>query len=218
MNKIYTVIIFMLAIFLTGCFNESENPAQFMYEHLEEAVAIEVELGEKQAPLTEAENMEYELYEEMLTLSELSEIEELAQQAIESAESRRELMVEEKEIIDAAYEEFALAKAFIDDIEDEEIKQQADEMVSAMENRYEAYNELYNKYVETIDIDIELYSMVFQEELTVDELQAQHDIVNEAYNEINEFNDMFNQYTTAFNDAKRDFYEAAELDVVFDAN
>ncbi|MDG5789488.1 YkyA family protein [Evansella sp. AB-P1] len=216
MKKLFMLFFVVLLIpILAGC-EEEDNPVEFMYEHLEEAVSIERAVGEKQDPLTEAEDNELQWYTEMSETSDMEEIEYLAQQAIQSAEDRRELMEEEKEIIDEAFEEFQLAKPFIDDIEDESLQNNANSMVSIMEDRYEVYQELYEHYIETIDMDIELYTMYFQEDLAFEELQQQHDLVNEAYQRINELNQEFNEYTANFNESKRDFYDLAELDVVFE--
>ncbi|MDQ0253883.1 tetratricopeptide (TPR) repeat protein [Evansella vedderi] len=221
MNKLkistITLVMFLLMVILAACSEEQPpNPAEFMYEHFEEAVVIERAVEEIQVPLTEAENNEFEWYEEMLALSDLEEIEALAAQAIESAEERRALMDEEKEIIDNAFQEFQQAIDFIEDFQDEVVKEQAEDIVRMMEERHQTYQDLYNKYMETIDMDIELYTLIYQEELTIEELQEKHDLVNEAYQQINELNNQFNEITAEFNNAKREFYENAGLEVVFE--
>lgn len=207
----------VLTALMVGC-NEEEppNPAEFMYEHFEESVTIEKAVEDLQGPLTEAENNEFEWYEEMLSLTELEEIEELAEQAIQSAEERRALMNEEKEIIDNAYEEFQLAREFVEDFEEEEVRDKAESVMAIMDERYETYQDLYDKYIETIDMDIELYTMLYEEELTVEELQEKHESVNAAYREINELNSRFNELTSEFNAAKREFYELSGLQVEFE--
>ncbi|SDY78502.1 Putative cell-wall binding lipoprotein [Evansella caseinilytica] len=208
------IILSVICFMLIAC--SDDNPAESMYGHLEEAVQIEKAVEGKQTPLADAENDEYDLYEEMLSLSDLEEIESLSKQAIESAEKRRTLVQEEKAIIDEAYEQFLLSVPFIEAFEEEAIQSQAEEMVEVMKDRYETYQELYSEYVATIDLDVRLYTLVYQEDLTIDQLQEQHDLVNEAYQRINDLNQRFNEYTSSFNDAKRSFYDVADLDVVFD--
>lgn len=211
MSVIFLSVI--LGVILTAC--GGEEPAEFIYEHLEEAVQIEHSVADKQGPLTEAEELEHEWYEEMLALSDEDEIQELSQQAIESAEERRTLMNDEKVIIEEAYEEFQQSKEFITEL-DEEVATHAVQLVQTMEERYELYEQLFNKYNETIELDIELYELIAQEDLTVEELQEQHDLVNEAYEEINELNNNFNEKTVQYNEEKREFYEVAELNVVYE--
>ncbi|WP_158282214.1 YkyA family protein [Salipaludibacillus keqinensis] len=215
MKKIYLFIVLAatLAIF-TACFGD--QPAEEMYEHLEESVQIEQEIEAKQEPLTSAEENEVALYEEMLTLSSVEEIEPLADEAIESAEQRRELMDEEKELIEESFSIFQEAEQHVEDIEEEEERQAAENLVNTMNERYEVYQELHEAYMTSIDQDIQLYEMAKDEEVEVEQLQEQHDSVNELYNEITELNQQFNELTNQYNDAKMEFYEAAELNVVFE--
>ncbi|WP_380086975.1 YkyA family protein [Evansella tamaricis] len=217
MKKLYLVCTaFMLSLFAAGCSEEQVNHVELMYDHLEEAVQIEKAVEDKQGPLTEAENYELELYEQLRDISDLAELEEIAQTAIESAEERRSIMEEEKAIIETAYDEFQLSIEYLDEIEDEEVKAQGQAMIEVMENRFETYQELFSQYLLTIDLDIELYSMYYHEDTTIEDLQDQHDLVNEAYQVINDLNQQFNDHTNEFNESKRSFYEMAELNVVFE--
>ncbi|WP_416151099.1 YkyA family protein [Salipaludibacillus sp. HK11] len=215
MKKIYLFVLFAaMMVVYTACFGE--QPAELMYDHLEESVQIENEIEGKQDPLTNAEQEEVNLYEEMLTLSSVEEIEPLADQAIESADTRRELMEEEKELIEESYLIFQEAEQYVDDIDDEDVLQAANSVVETMNERYDVYMQLHEAYTHSIDLDILLYEMAKDEEVEVDELQEQHDTVNEAYSEISQLNDQFNQLTNDYNDAKVNFYETAELNVTFE--
>jgi len=203
----------MMAV-LTACFGE--QPAELMYDHLEESVQIEKEIEVKQEPLTNAENDEVDLYEEMLTLSSVEEIEPLAIEAIASAEERRKIMEEEKSLIEESYSIFQEAEQHIEDFDEEKVVQAANELVETMNERYDVYQELYEEYIHSIDQDIRLYEMAKDEEVDVEELQDQHNATNESYNQINELNQQFNQLTNEYNEAKIHFYETSELDVVFE--
>ncbi|PYZ97826.1 hypothetical protein CR205_04320 [Alteribacter lacisalsi] len=199
-----------LAALLTGCFGS--NAAMDMHEHLENAVEKEQVFQEQQSPLTEAETREHELYSEMLEMTEVEDIEPLSEEAVESAEERRSIIEIEKESIDDAYNEFQEVTGYLDDLE-EEARPAAEDMIAAMDARYEAYQDLYDEYMETIDLDIELYNMITQEELTREELQDQHDLVNDAYSRVNSLNSEFNKRTQEYNEAKRTFYQEADLNV-----
>lgn len=199
---------------LVACFGE--QPAELMYDHLEESVQIEKEIEAKQDPLMNAEKKEVDLYEEMLTLSSIEEIKSLADEAISSAEERREIMDEEKSLIEESYATFLQIEPYIEDINEDDIEQAANELVETMDERYDSYQKLYEEYMKSIDQDIRLYEMVKNEEVEVEELQEQHDVANEGYNKITQFNEQFNQLTNDYNDAKINFYEVSELDVVFE--
>lgn len=212
MKNTYRLSASLLMLFVfTAC--NGENASEQIYEEWEEAVQIELEIESIQDPLAENEQTESELYTDMLELSEVDEIEPLSQEAVASAEERRELMEEEKSIVDEAYEQFETGTDHIENIEEEEERQTAEEVVSTMDERYEAYNALHEQYVTSIDNDIELYEMIANEQVEVDELQEQHEVVNEAYEAISELNAEFNQKTDEFNEDKMNFYNTADLNV-----
>lgn len=212
MKKSLLVSIGTLAV-LTAC--NDENPAEFMYEHLEESVSIEMEMADIQEPLQTMEQDELAMYEEMLTISDIEDIVPLAEDAIASAEERRSMMEEELEIVERSYEEFNEARDYLDDL-DEEVLPYAEDVMSAMDDRYDHYQELHTSYMASIDLDIELYEMMKDEDVEIETLEEQHDTVNAAYEEISALNDEFNDLTRQYNDRKRDFYEAADLNVTFE--
>jgi hypothetical protein len=212
-KKMKSVWILILLVVAVGC--TKTNPAEDVYYHLEKAVSLEAIFEEQQEPLSKAEIEEYELYDQILELSDLDEIKALASNAEELANSR-DLMIElEKESIDGAYEEYTKIKAIIETFKDEDLKKIANQLVTVMDSRYETYLELYNEYKEAITFDLELYELIQKEDLTIDELEAQHDKVNASYEKVNHYKDMFNEYTIQYNELKREFYDFAELDVVY---
>ncbi|WP_280770766.1 YkyA family protein [Salipaludibacillus daqingensis] len=185
------------------------NSSEMIYDYLEESVQKEIEIEDKQGPLTEAETNEMEWYGEMLALSNIEDIEPLVDEAIASADERKSLVEEEQLIMEQSFSIFQEAEAFTEDINDEDAKNYADEFVIIMNNRYDTYEELYDTYLQSIEEDILLYEMVKDEEVELEELQEQHEMVNEMYNEISELNEQFNQLTAEFNDTKLAFYNEA---------
>lgn len=216
MNKVkmVTVSVLMLTLLLTGCIRE--NLAEKVYDHLEEAVSLEQQFTEQQQPLAEAESREYEIYEEVLRLSNMEEISPLISEVKELANTRTEMLKKEKESIDAAYNEFLAVISIIEEIEDEELKQAGELLVEAMEQRYTTYQNLYENYHVAIGLDLELYDLVLKEDLTIEQLQSQHDLVNASYENVNNYKDKFNEFTKEYNDRKRDFYLLADLNVIFE--
>ncbi|SDH88466.1 YkyA family protein [Alteribacillus bidgolensis] len=200
-------IIFFI---LSACGN---SPEERVYSHLEEAVALEETFEDQQEPLMELEEQEQNIYEEMLTLGteDLEEIEMLADEAIGYAEERTELLEKEKESIEEAYEEYKLGEEEMNNVEGAE--EEAEAVQEAMDQRYNAYQSLYNSYEEAINDDIALYEAFTKEDLSIEELQSYIDEVNEAYQQVIDNRNMFNDYTDEYNEAKQAFYEAAGLDI-----
>ncbi len=212
-KNIYYVMIIVFLLGLSAC--TTVNPAEEIYNHLEKAVSLEAGFEAQQAPLSKAENEEYELYDEILKLSELDEINNLVTEVEELALSRKEMIEKEKESIQEAYDEFLHINPIVETIEDEELLTLANELISTMENRFETYNELYNVYKASIDLDLELYSLVKSEDLTIEELEMMHDEVNASYMQVNDLKEKFNEYTLKYNDIKRDFYKLGDLNVSY---
>lgn len=213
-----TILLFtFLLLVIAGCSAKS-NPAEDMYVHLEKAVELENVFAQQQEPLVNDEQKEHELYEEMimLGLSEIEQIKKLANEAIGYANKRQEKMDAEKESLDEAYQEFVQIETFIEEIEQGEVKDKAQEMFDAMDQRYHTYQTLHEKYSQSIELDKELYDMLQDEELLVDQLEEQINTINQAYEEVMGMKDEFNKYTNEYNELKRSFYEVAEIEVTFE--
>lgn len=205
--------VILILILVVGC--TKVNPAEDIYHHLEKAVSLEAAFEQQQEPLSKAENDEYELYDQILGLADLEEIKVLAAKAEELAVSRKSMIETERDSIDDAFQEFLQITPIIEKIEKEELLKIANELVAIMDKRYQTYMELYNEYKIAIDLDLELYQLIQKEDLTIDELEAQHEKVNSSYEIVNGFKDQFNQYTIQYNDLKRNFYDLADLEVVY---
>ncbi|WNF35617.1 YkyA family protein [Bacillaceae bacterium IKA-2] len=212
-KKISFMMMMIFIVIITGC--TKVNPAEDIYHHLEKAVSLEVVFEQQQEPLSKAEIEEYEIYDKILLLTEIEEIIELALEAKQLAALRYEMIEKERESIQSAYDEFSQIEPIIDSIEVDDLRIISDELVEAMDERYEKYMTLHNEYKDAIDLDLQLYELVGKEDLTIEELEVAHEKVNASYEKINNLKEEFNQFTVQYNDLKRQFYEIGELDVVY---
>ncbi|WP_270182053.1 YkyA family protein [Alkalihalobacillus sp. CinArs1] len=213
MNRVGIISLFFCFLILVGC-QFGESTEEKMYNHLEEAVALEDQFREQQEPLAKAEKKEQGLYDEIVALSmdEFDKIKSLSEEAEALTEKRLEYLNNEKESIDKAYEEFENTKELSEDLEGE-VQKSANTLIEKMDKRYEAYQTLYKEYKAAIELDKKLYSMLQDKELTLEQLQEQIKSVNDQYTKVSEQKEKFNTYTTEFNEAKKAFYKAAELNV-----
>ncbi|WP_347550563.1 YkyA family protein [Pseudalkalibacillus hwajinpoensis] len=214
---IISVFYCFLLAGLAGC-QFGGSTEEKMYDHLEEAVALEDQFREQQEPLAKAEKKEQELYNEIVALSmdEFNKIESLSKEAEEYTDKRLEYLKKEKESIDKAYEEFEEVKDLAEDLESDAAKEAANTLIDKMDKRYKAYQQLSKEYKAAVEQDKKLYSSLQDKELTLEQLQEQIKGVNEQYSKVAEQKDAFNTYTTEFNEAKRAFYKAAELNVNYE--
>ncbi|TSB45308.1 YkyA family protein [Alkalicoccobacillus porphyridii] len=213
-RPIQVMSVISLGMLLTAC---STNPEETIYNHFEAAVEEESVFAEQQSQLQQAEEQEQEWYEEIILLGmdEYDTIVSLTEQAQESIEHRRELLEEERAGIEAGYEEASQAQDEFDSLEDQETRDLAEQVQEAMETRYESYDSIYSHYSESLDLDFELFQLLAQEDLNIDELEEQIEKVNEKYSQITEATEEFNNQTDTYNELKKSFYEAAGLDIEY---
>lgn len=203
-----------MVFLLAGCGNSPETQ---IYNHLEEAVKLEEGFQEQQDEITKLEQEEQELYKQIIELGieELDQIKDFAEKALVSIETRSEKINLEKESLDASRSEFELSKEFIEEIKDEDVKQKALTMYETMINRFEAYNNLNKTYNESLDLEEQLYKMLQREDLEQEDLQEHIEKVNLKYQEVIDANSVFNDFTSEYNELKKDFYEVAEINVKY---
>lgn len=203
-----------MVLLLAGCGNSPETQ---IYNHLEEAVKLEEGFQEQQDEITTLEQEEQELYKQIIELGieELDQIKEYAERALESIEKRDERINLEKESLDASRAEFEQSNELIEEIKDEDVKEKALTMYNTMINRFEAYDKLNQTYNESLELEKQLYEMLQREDLEQEALQEHVEKVNLKYQEVIEANSLFNDYTSEYNDLKKDFYEVAEINVKY---
>lgn len=216
LKSIYLYIVVGAIIILSGCNGPSTQ--EKIYEHLEESVHLEDEFEELQDQIVVLEQKEQEIYNQISELGQddFEEIKNLSEEAIESIEERSSLIALEKESIDASQKEFEKVKDLIDELEEQAMKDKAEEMYNVMMDRYDAYDSLHVAYAETLKQEEQLYSLFQNEELVHDELSEQITTINDSYEKFLEENEKFNTNTVAYNDLKEEFYNVANLDVEFE--
>lgn len=202
-------------LLLSACSGESTR--EMIYEHLEEAVKLEDNFAKQQEDINQLEQQEQELYAQIIDLqmNEMDKIKELSQQAIGIIEERKEKMNLEKESIDASKEEFTKIENLIEELDEEALKEKAQEMYDVMNNRYQTYDQLHQAYMNSLELEKELYELLQDENVTQEQLSTHIENINKTYEEVISKNDQFNAETVAYNDLKKEFYEMAELDVTY---
>jgi len=213
-KKIY--IISILIFILSACNKASTQDK--IYEHLEEAVKLETSFEEQQEQITSLEQEEQEIYNQItdLNMDEFDQIKELAQEAINIIEDRAEKINIEKESISSSQAEFEKIKPLIDDLKNEDLQNKAEEMYSIMMDRYEAYDLLHKAYLQSLEEEKNLYTLLQDEDVSEDDLKDQIAIINDTYQEVLDGNEQFNDKTVTYNELKREFYENSNIEVTYE--
>lgn len=212
-KRMLVLFCFALIIVLAACGEDSTEDK--MYEHLEEAVSSESEFEKQQEPIVELEQKEQSLYAEIIDLGmdDLDEIKELSEEAIDTIEERSDKIAKEKESMDASKKEFEKINDMIDKLDDEKKQEKAEKMYDTMIKRYDVYSTLNSSYKDSLGLEEEMYTMLADEDVEQDELTEQISKVNDSYQDVLEANEGFNSYTEKYNEHKKEFYKAADLEV-----
>lgn len=199
---------------LTGCIGGS-TPQEMVYDTLEDTVKKEEKVKETQEPLTKLEKEEQDLFDKAIGLSmkEIDEIKKIADQALKNISERESLIKEEAQAMDDAEEAFQAAEASIAEIENDQLKKEAENLADLMNKRFKAHESMADSYLKSLESDKELYTMLKKEDLTMEELSAQIEKINSNYKTTMEFNQEYNELTEEVNSTKVSFYESAEINV-----
>ena len=194
---------------------DRQTPAEEMFDKLEKVVEIEQTFEAQQEPLVKLEKEEKEVYGQIieLTMQDYDEIVRLSDEAITIVEKRKGHIDKERQSIQESKSEFNSISEIIEKIEESELKTQASSLYDLMHERYEVHEDLYQYYTEGLGYDTDLYNLLKNEELTVDQLEEQINKVNKAYEKVLLENDKFNEKTDQYNKLKLEFYNNAELNV-----
>ena len=219
MFRIREGIIFLnllLLIVLTACNHTAAE--EEIYTYLEKAVRIESEFIEQQNKIINLEAEEQEIYNEIINLGmdEIDRIKDLATKAMGNINKRSDLIAEEKENIHSSEEEFQKTKDYIERIKEKDIKEIAKALYDKMEKRYSSYDKLNEAYIESLELESELYEMLQNKDLKQENLTEHINKINKGYEKVLDANETFNTYTIEYNELKREFYELANIDVTYE--
>lgn len=211
MYKIYLICI-TLVVILSGC---QASPEEKIYQILEVTVSKEKNFDKQQKPLMELESQEKKLFDKIINhgMKDKDLVISLSNEALENLEQRRERMKIEEAAIQSSKKEFKKIKVPIENIKHEKVKEKADNLFLLMEKRYEYHEKLFEAYNSGIDINIKLYQMFKQKDLSIETLQKQIELSNEAYSEVLKMNKKFNESTKKFNESKLNFYKEANIKI-----
>lgn len=185
---------------------------------MEKAVELEDTFEEQQDPIVKLEKKEQKIYGKIIDLSmdEFSKIKKLSKQAIKNIDKRAKKIELEKESIHASKEEFTKIKDAIDELEKKKVSKKAEKMYDVMMERYNAYDKLYKAYSKSLKLEKELYKMLQQEDLQQEDLTKHIKKLNNSYEKVIDRNEKFNSLTVKYNKLKKEFYDAAGLDVKYE--
>jgi hypothetical protein len=210
------LILFLITVIfifgLTACLRQ-KPPLEKIYTILEQAAMIEKDFEQVQDPLVAAEKKEKEVYDKIIELDSNQDEEKvkLSNEALTLVKERKKYMETETKSLLSSKKEFKKVASLKKSIEDEKIKNQANDLYNLMMNRYKAHDALSKSYLNEAAQDQLLYEMFTDKNVSVENQEAQVEKINRMYKGIYKANDRFNLLTRQYNDKKLQFYKTAGL-------
>lgn len=171
-------------------------------------------IQEKEQPFLEAqekmaslEKEEFELFNEMmeLTQDDREELAALAAEADSSADERLSLLEEGKDALGQAQKELSGLDEIGDD--GDPVRDAIDNLKQSMADRYGAHEEFSGLYEKASEIQKELYSLATDEEADFQSIQEKVEAVNSANSEVKAAASAFNEATDTVNEKKKMAYD-----------
>lgn len=210
MKKVLVATIFSSALLLSAC--SGQNASEQLDNVLQETFSAEKEYRDTQSEMEKLEKNEQQLFESImgLTQEQQEEVSGQAEEAMESADQRLELLKTENESIENAQEEFKAIDAVIEETDEESLKADLTELKSKMQERFESHADFAAAYEELTGLQKELYDMLLNEETELQALQEKAMEVNEKNTAVQETVAVFNERTEQFNEMKDNVIEKLE--------
>ncbi|MFS1518202.1 YkyA family protein [Bacillus sp. SCS-151] len=214
-QKILGVLSMLVALLLGTAACSGTSPEEKIYNTLEEVVSLETDFEEQQEPLTELELKDKELFDQIISLSmdDFDQIVTLSNEALNVVAKREEHLKNEYESIEAGKKHFETILSITDSMKDEDLKKSATALFELMNERYTVYEDLHQRYVQSLSLDKELYEMLQIEDLPLEQLESHITKINESYTNVMDTNEKFNQLTNEFNESKLSFYNNAGFEI-----
>nr|WP_251047818.1 YkyA family protein [Planococcus sp. ISL-109] len=199
-------------LFLSACSGTSTE--EQLNDILESTFEEEADYRDVQGELQSREQNEHQLFESMMALTkeQQAEVEEIAQEAIASAEERLELLETERQSMQSAAEQFQSMDQLIEEAEEESLQSDLMALKERMEERFAKHREFTDAYQSLTEHQSELYAMVAEKDMDLETLQAKTNEVNEQNELVQEAVTAFNEQTEQFNELKSDTTQKIEAD------
>lgn len=199
------ILLSIVACTLASC---SHNVHDKIFAHLDAALEIEQEFIESQEKLNELEERDMEIYDALMELDAVDEgrLQSLTDEALQNVSERMKLLEEERNSIIQSKEEFQKIEPLIEEVEKDAIKEKLENLFQTMMERYEAYDEVYETYVESLYLTENLYNHL-KNEAAYTVLYETLEEVNRSYEKLFKANDKFNVLTKQYNRLKQEYYD-----------
>lgn len=193
---------------VSGC-SSNTSPEERVYKLIESSIKEEAEFLKYQEELKVLEEAERNLYESisMKRPTENNEVIALVEQAIENLDKREKIIMESNKDLSSAQRKMEKVQAELEMLQSKKLRTEIEKLLKVMGDRYKAYANLTEKYVESLEENKQLYARLIENDKKRDQIQAQVDLINQSTKEVMKENEKFNKLTERFNKLKLKVYK-----------
>ncbi|QQK77645.1 YkyA family protein [Salicibibacter cibarius] len=215
MNRLFVVMLGCGIVFLASC-QSDEKQAVEIHEKIETSSSYEQAFASNQEDLEEYREKEQSLYNDLIEL----DIQDKAtlQQSIDDAETyieeQQALLDEAEENFQKAYEAAASILENIEEMNDQELKGQAFELLEMMAERKELVDTFCDDYQHRLKVLASFYEDLNDDEWSHDELEAEEDRIDQINNRNQVMEDViqkFNKRTEQYKEVESQYFEMVAL-------
>jgi hypothetical protein len=206
------LIVIVSSTSLSGCLPR-EKAAEKLYSVLESVAGNEKGFEQVQDPLVQKEKKEKTLYDKIIELNtnQYNDKVKISDEALTMVNDRKKYMETETNSLQQSEKEFKKAELLINKMDDNKLKNEANQLYDLMISRYKAHQALSKEYLTGVSEDQKLYTMFKNKNASIENLEGQIEKLNSIYKNIYSANDQFNQLTQQYNAKKLKFYKDAGL-------
>lgn len=197
--KKWVGMVSLSAVLLSGC-TFGDSAEQQIAEVLQQMHSAEEGYRSVQSDMTDAEQNEYKLFDEILGLDQeqTEELKAKVEELQSLVETRKELLATERASMEGALAESDFTGLELEDTELE----LASEIDTAYEERFTTYDEVYANYEKLIELQENLYGEMVTEDVSIEtireliqQVNAQNEVVQQTVEAMNVKTEEFNATT-----------------------
>lgn len=193
-----------LVFILTAC-NDEIDELETFYVKFQETLDVESEISDISEDFNRLENRRGQIQED-LSAAERSELSDMSESLAENTAERLELINQEESVMEESRAVAEASEALVEDISNEDYREQAEALISAADDRYANHEELMKAFKSVLSGEEELFEYLQDEDLNQDDIDDHINTLNEEYEGLSVLQEEYTTATDRLNEVKNEVY------------
>lgn len=205
-----TAMMVSLIVALAGC---GTAPTQQLFDSFEKASALETTVPASFEQLKLLEAKDQNQYGNILTNGAENNVnvKTLIDNTSKALDDRQKALDDAKLQLDEGYKVASGFTKSADKLKDDQLKKQADEVITAYTKRYDTFQTLHKQYTDLIAAEKSVYEALKTSDTNIKSIQESVAARNQVFQQVEQLKQQFNDFTKQFNEKKQKFYTEAGI-------